>query len=72
MPAPCLTQWPAPAPAPVLPAEEKKAAGPEKLSHSLDILEAFATLKLEVPITSDKVAPLLGEVAAKKDHYLQR
>jgi len=29
-------------------AEEKKAGGPEKLTHSLDILEAFATLKLEV------------------------
>lgn len=28
--------------------EEKKAGGPEKLTHSLDILEAFATLKLEV------------------------
>ena len=39
-------------PLPACTAEEKKVAGPEKLTHSLDILEAFATLKLEVGLGS--------------------
>ncbi|PRW50814.1 hypothetical protein C2E21_5439 [Chlorella sorokiniana] len=52
--------------------EEKKAGGPEKLTHSLDILEAFATLKLEVPLFSDKCEALLAAVAEKKDYFLQR
>lgn len=54
-------------------AEEKKAEkGPEKLAHSLDILEAFATLQLEVPLYKDKVAPLVPLVAAKKEHFLAK
>jgi hypothetical protein len=54
-------------------AEEKKvAAGPEKLTHSLDILDAFATLSLEVPLTTNKCGPLLEQVVAQKEAYLQR
>jgi len=54
-------------------AEEKKAEkGPEKLAHSLDILEAFATLQLEVPLYKDKVAELVPLVAAKKEHFLAK
>jgi hypothetical protein len=52
--------------------EERKVAAPEKLVHSLDILEAFGTLQLEVPLTSDKCPPLLEAVAAKKEEFLQR
>ncbi len=40
--------------------------------HSLDILEAFAQLKLEVPLTKSKVPPVLEEVRAKREYYLQR
>jgi hypothetical protein len=55
------------------PAEEKKAdKAPEKLSHSLDILEAFATLRLEVPLTAEAAGALVGTVAEKKDYFLQR
>ena len=54
-------------------AEEKKAdKGPEKLSHSLDILEAFATLRLEVPLTAEAAAALAGAVAEKKEYFLTR
>jgi hypothetical protein len=47
-------------------------AGPEKLVHSLDILEAFSLLSLEVPLTRDAVPPLVAQVAAKKEDYQQR
>lgn len=47
------------------------ASNEQKLVHSLDILDAFALLKLEVPTTSSKVAPLLAVVADKKEYYLK-
>ena len=51
---------------------DKKAAAPERLTHSLDILEAFGVLGLEVPTSVDRMAPLAAVVAAKKEHYLQK
>lgn len=44
----------------------------EKLVHSLDILEAFAQLKLEVPLTKSRVPPLLDEVRGKKEYFLEK
>jgi hypothetical protein len=43
----------------------------QKLTHSLDIIEAFSLLKLELPTTASKAAPLLAIVGDKKDHYLK-
>lgn len=53
-------------------ARKAAAGGDEKLSHSLDILEAFTTLKLEVPLSKSKVPGVLEAVKAKKEHFLQR
>jgi len=49
-----------------------KPAAPEKLVHSLDMLDAFATLKLSVPTTAAAVPNVLITVAAKKDDYLAK
>lgn len=51
------------------------AAGPtggERLTHSLDILEAFAVLALEVPTTGAKAAALVPEVESKKAAFLAK
>ena len=60
------------APAAAAEGGDKKAAAPERLTHSLDILEAFGVLGLEVPTSADRMAPLAAVVAAKKEHYLQK
>lgn len=64
---PALAPHPPPRPA----AEEKKPRE-ERLVHSLDILEAFATLAVEVPTTRDRMPGLLAVVAAKKEHFLAK
>lgn len=43
----------------------------QKLTHSLDIIEAFSLLKLELPTTASKAAPLLVVVGDKKEHFLK-
>lgn len=72
-PPPCTSLVPPcpPSPPGLLPAEEKKPRE-EKLVHSLDILEAFATLSVEVPTTRDAMPGLLADVAAKKEHFLAK
>ncbi|KAL4430001.1 hypothetical protein ABPG77_004371 [Micractinium sp. CCAP 211/92] len=52
--------------------KEEKKPREEKLVHSLDILEAFATLSVEVPTTRDAMPALLADVAAKKEHFLAK
>jgi hypothetical protein len=49
---------------------DSKPSPPEKLIHSLDMLGAFATLKLEVPTTGAQVPVALTGVKSKKEHYL--
>lgn len=46
------------------------AAGPAKIAHSLDMLEAFATLSISVPTSAAAMTATLGEVEAKKTEYL--
>ena len=52
--------------------EGKAAAGPAKLTHTFDILEAFTALKVSVPATMAQVPAALDVVAAKKEHFLQK
>ena len=44
----------------------------EKLVHTVDILSAFASLKLSVPITKGDCDGLLKEVGEKKEEYLKK
>lgn len=43
-----------------------------RLVHSVDILEAFALLRLEIPATAAKAAELLPEVESKKAAFLAK
>jgi uncharacterized coiled-coil DUF342 family protein len=42
----------------------------EKLVHSIDILEAFATLKITVPVTAATLPATVTEVSAQKESFL--
>ena len=44
----------------------------EKLIHTVDILNAFATLKLSVPVTKSDVPDILKKVEATKMVYLEK
>ncbi|KAL3151875.1 hypothetical protein ABBQ38_012836 [Trebouxia sp. C0009 RCD-2024] len=44
----------------------------KKLLHSLDMLGAFATLKVEVPLTTSKVQETLGAIEGRKEYYLKK
>ena len=50
----------------------EKPAEKEKLVHSVDILAAFAALKLSVPITKGDCAGLLSKVGEKKEEYVKK
>ncbi|KAK9804196.1 hypothetical protein WJX72_000615 [[Myrmecia] bisecta] len=51
--------------------EEKKPAD-VRLMHSIDMLDAFGKLKVEVPLTSSKVPATLESIKARKEFYLQK
>lgn len=44
----------------------------EKLIHTVDILSAFASLKLSVPITKSDCPAILKQVQDKKEYYVQK
>lgn len=57
----------------------KAKAGPsavapadQKLNHSLDMLDAFSTLKVSVPTTASRVAEAVKEVEERKTYYLKK
>jgi hypothetical protein len=43
-----------------------------RLTHSIDMLNAFHKLKLEVPLTTAQVEPLLAQIQDKKQHWLDK
>lgn len=49
-----------------------KAAAPEKLVHTVDILNAFAALKIHVPVTAAEVPATLQEVEKQREKYLEK
>lgn len=55
---------------------ERGTEGPQqedkKLMHSLDMLGAFATLKVEVPLTTSKVEETLTAIQERKEYYLKK
>lgn len=44
----------------------------KKLMHSLDMLGAFATLKVEVPLSTSKVEETLTGIQGRKEYYLKK
>lgn len=40
--------------------------------HSLDMLGAFAALRVEVPLTTGRVPAALGALDARKQYYLAK
>lgn len=55
-------------------AAKAESSQPEdkKLMHSLDMLGAFATLKVEVPLTTSKVEETLTAIQGRKEYYLKK
>lgn len=49
-----------------------KQGADEKLIHTVDILSAFASLNLSVPITKSDCSTILKEVNEKKQYYVQK
>jgi uncharacterized coiled-coil DUF342 family protein len=49
-----------------------KSAASDKLVHSVDILSAFASLKISVPLTTKEVPFALKEVSSCKEAFLQK
>ena len=48
------------------------APGPSKIVHSLDMLEAFTTLKISVPTSAATMTSTLPQVEAKKADFLKK
>eukprot|EP00887_Chlorella_sp_A99_P001217 scaffold14.g1217.t1 len=55
-----------------LPAAAPAAASQQRITHSIDIIESFQLLGLEVPTTAAKAAGLVPVVAEKKEHFLAK
>jgi uncharacterized coiled-coil DUF342 family protein len=49
-----------------------KPVSSEKLIHSVDILSAFASLKVSVPITKNDVPDILKQVNEKRESFVQK
>lgn len=49
---------------------KKEGTGEAKITHSLDILDAFSRLKVEVPVTASKAAASVDIIKERKEYYI--